>query len=50
MLVHTDDEGILALSPVVGVMTALRDPRPALPGSSPPAHAQRAREPALPQG
>jgi hypothetical protein len=64
-LVHTHDDGILALSPVVGVMTPLRDPGPALPGSSPPtasrpllpgslpattapAHAHRAREPALP--
>jgi Domain of unknown function (DUF222)/HNH endonuclease len=36
-LVHTEDDGILALSPVVGVMTPLRDPRPVLPGSSPPA-------------
>ncbi len=34
--VHTHDDGILALSPVVGVMTPLRDPGPVLPGSSPP--------------
>jgi hypothetical protein len=31
-LVHTDDEGILAISPVVGVMTPLRDPGPVWPG------------------
>lgn len=62
-LVHTEDEGILALSPVVGVMTPLRDPGPVLPSASPPAdsrpllpattapaHAHRAREPALPPG
>jgi HNH endonuclease len=46
-LVHTDDEGILALSPVVGVQTPLRDPRPVLPTAA-PAQAHRAREPALP--
>ena len=48
MLVHTDAEGILALSPVVGVQTSLRDPRPVLPGATPRADAHRAREPALP--
>jgi hypothetical protein len=64
-LVHTDDDGILALSPVVGVQTSLRDPGRVLPGALPPAdsrpllagapqatmlpaHAHRAREPALP--
>jgi hypothetical protein len=34
--VHTHDDGILALSPVVGVMTPLRDPGPVLPGPSLP--------------
>ncbi|HEX4755631.1 MAG TPA: DUF222 domain-containing protein [Candidatus Dormibacteraeota bacterium] len=48
MLVHTDAEGILALSPVVGVMTSLREPRPVLPGALPRADSHRAREPALP--
>lgn len=51
-LVHTDDEGILALSPVVGVMTPLRDPGPLLLATpAPPVprdQAHRAREPALP--
>jgi Domain of unknown function (DUF222) len=32
-LVHTEADGILALSPVVGVMTPLRDPGPVLPGA-----------------
>ncbi len=34
-LVHTEADGILALSPVVGVMTPLRDPGPVLPGALP---------------
>ena len=37
-LVHTEAHGILALSPVVGVMSPLRDPGPVLPGT-PPVHA-----------
>jgi hypothetical protein len=32
-LVHTEADGILALSPVVGVMTPLRDPGPVLPAA-----------------
>jgi hypothetical protein len=50
-LVHTDHDGILAISTVVGVMTPLRDPGPILPGTLPlpdPAQHHRAREPALP--
>jgi hypothetical protein len=34
-LVHTEADGILALSPMVGVMTPLRDPGPVLPGTPP---------------
>ncbi|MEO8899270.1 MAG: hypothetical protein ABI352_11155, partial [Candidatus Dormibacter sp.] len=59
-LVHTEDGGILALSPVVGVQTPLRVPGPVVPGTlsadgarlarppRAPAHTHRAREPALP--
>ncbi|MEO8898250.1 MAG: hypothetical protein ABI473_06095, partial [Candidatus Dormibacter sp.] len=32
-LVHTEDGGILALSPVVGVQTPLRVPGPVVPGT-----------------
>lgn len=50
-LVHTEAEGILALSPVVGVMTPLRAVGPVLVGPlAPPPSADRAhrpREPAL---
>jgi hypothetical protein len=42
-LVDTDHDGILAISPVVGVQTPLRTPAPVLPGVPP-----HAREPAPP--
>ncbi|HEY7927598.1 MAG TPA: hypothetical protein VIG86_09320 [Candidatus Dormibacteraeota bacterium] len=48
-LVDTDQDGILAISPVVGVQTPLRVPGPVLPRMPPPAEPDpphRAREPA----
>jgi hypothetical protein len=47
-LLHTENEGILALSPVVGVQTPLRVPGPVLPAITPPARTHLPREPALP--